>query len=296
MAGILDWFGYGSQPPGMVPGPGSMGILASGGPPPALASTGPMVPRPASMGILASSADPSSMGLLNNPAAGSTFGTGSMPPASVPPVPSGADSMARADVEPDDQDGRKPVPGSSFFGRLSQMVGEHPLTLMALGAGLAGSRSIGEGISRGLTGATQGMGADIQRQMLFAGQSAQYKNWRSGGATHEQALAGLFNADAAKKNDEVFGPQQPKIIQIKDPDTGIEHSVVQMGANFSLLDPNGMPRNIPMVHSTGDILKLPPGTPFITPDMRRIRTAPGRPQQSAPPGIQPQLPGAPQGQ
>lgn len=53
-----------------------------------------------------------------------------------------------------------PAAAPSFFSRLGSGINDNANTLMALGAGMAGSGSIGEGISRGLSAAQQGSQLD----------------------------------------------------------------------------------------------------------------------------------------
>lgn len=165
-----------------------------------------------------------------------------------PPVPAsdspGADANASAG-EDTSKTGEKAVPGSSFFGRLAEMVNQHPLTLMALGAGMAGAPSLGTGISRGLAAATPAMGQDLQRQMVLGGAQARYKAWVANGAPASEALAGVYDPKKAEQLDATFGTQAPQIKTVKDPATGRDITVQQDGrGNLSIVNP-GQGGNVP---------------------------------------------------
>lgn len=219
-------------------------------PPPSIASpasAAPMPPPAAPPSPDASSAPPpgplatdqSWLGMLNmiNPNAAppgwmssraalpvtSTSTSGSMPPAISTPQA----TQAAAAESP------SAVPDSSLLGRLFKGIGdavkgvddwrkENRTTLMALGAGMAGAQSLGQGLNRGMTMAVPAMEADLkQRQLNQSIPVLRDRLMKSQGMSASEAME---TAQAAATNPAImqqllpglFGPKQRKFTQISE--------------------------------------------------------------------------------
>jgi hypothetical protein len=129
---------------------------------------------------------------------------GSTPATNIPtPAPVAAPVSADA--------GKPVVPPSSALGRIGDAINAHPMTLMALGAGLAGAQSWGQGISRGLSGAAAAMPADIKQ----GGINQTYTALRNRGIPDDIAKAAAQNPEIlAQILPQAFGAKQRQFTQI----------------------------------------------------------------------------------
>jgi hypothetical protein len=119
--------------------------------------------------------------------------TDMMPTGSTPAAPQGQPSA------------QSPVPDSSLLGRLGgiangfgNFANNHSLTLMALGAGLAGAPSIGAGVSRGLAAAVPAAQAEQKLNQKNQGIAQSYKALVGAGVPAQEALAAVYNPDIMK--------------------------------------------------------------------------------------------------
>lgn len=103
------------------------------------------------------------------------------------------------------------VPQTSILGRIGDTINAHPLTLMALGAGIAGSQNFGQGIHRGLTAAVPAMQADTKQAGINQTKNALIKR----GIPEDVALAASQNPAILQQIlPQIFGAKQRKFTQI----------------------------------------------------------------------------------
>lgn len=199
-----------------------------------------------------------------------------LPPAAVP-APAAASAPAAAPASA--------VPSSSLVGRLNQGLANNPNLLMAIGAGLAGSKTYGEGISRALSAAPAAGQLDIRNQRTNQTVDALVKR----GVPPEFATAVATNPEILKSvAPQIFGAKKLQFQKVTDPATGIEHTVAYNEANPSELYRVDLQRGLVPTGSVGaaaapgaptvrvttpqQALALKPGTPFIDPNgVPRIR-------------------------
>lgn len=85
------------------------------------------------------------------------------------------------------------LPETSLWGRLSRGLDDNSTMLMALGAGIAGGRNIGEGLSRGFSGAAQASLLDDKTKAARLGQTATHQALIARGLPPDLALAASAN-------------------------------------------------------------------------------------------------------
>jgi hypothetical protein len=250
-------------------------------------STGPIAPP---SGLLHVAGDPSnpatdmSPGTAPSPA-GSPFDTSTDPvqfanapmPMSMAP---GASAMAMEPPGPT-QPAQPPVqrtpsaapaetPGSSFLSRVSNTLAQHPTTLLALGAGLAGAPTFGQGMSRAFAAAVPAAKQDIDTNMRQQSISETFKALVSQGVSPNEALAAVYNPDILKAMIPRLYGKSVTWDEIGRDSFGNPVKGFVDTNNQTLLSGNQVTK--PKVGRIEDALRLPKGTHFIDPDgIERVR-------------------------
>jgi hypothetical protein len=159
---------------------------------------------------MAAPSSPSWLGMLNvqNPG-GPPVESPALPPASAPASGPIAPAAAAPAISTPPEGS---VPETSLFGRVAKGFNDwrndNRLTLMALGAGMAGAQSIGQGLNRGMTMAIPAMQADIKQQ--YQNQTVQALMKR--GLPQDVALAAAANPALMQQLlPRLFGAKQWKI-------------------------------------------------------------------------------------
>lgn len=187
-------------PNGIPPGLLAQMFAGPGGPAPA-----PGLPAPVSVGYPPGGAPPS--GKFSSGDGGALMPVPMPPPSAQAELPPNAAPTAGGPVPPTSALGR--VASSepdSFLGNFGEGIkkllqkghewaGDNRSTLMALGAGMAGSQSIGQGLSRGMQMAIPAQQADIAQQKVN-----QTAKWLvSKGMSPQEANAVVNNPDMMKQ-------------------------------------------------------------------------------------------------
>jgi hypothetical protein len=147
------------------------------------------------------------------------------------------------------------------FSNLGDFINAHPLTLMALGAGMANSQNWGQAIHGGLSAAVPAMQADQKTQIQLQSISQTYKALVARGIPAQDALAAVYNPDVMKAVvSKYFEGQIPKWGVVYKDKFGQEH--------YGFIDSNKEQvtmANTPHVKSFEEALRLQPGTQFVDP-------------------------------
>lgn len=162
------------------------------------------------------------------------------------------------------------APGKDFLSRISNGLANHSNLLLAMGAGLAGDHSFGEGMSRAFAAAIPAGQQDLQNSIRMQGIRGTYQSLVSQGVSPRDALAAVYNPD-------VFKAMIPRIYG-KTPTWGqIGHD--QYGnpiyGFIDTADQTVLPANkitVPQVKTVEQAMRLPKGSHFIDPNgVMRVR-------------------------
>lgn len=183
---------------------------------------------PAAAPAASASAEPSWLGMLNGAPmprpmdpGGYSVPSRAIPPPPSPPLPPPSltpTAPAAPAASPAAATAGADIPDTSLLGRLKSGLsgfdkwrGDNRLTLMALGAGLAGAQSLGQGLNRGMTMAIPAMQADITLQRQNQTVDALVKR----GLPRDAALAAVANPAVLQQIlPQMFGVKQRQFTQI----------------------------------------------------------------------------------
>lgn len=90
------------------------------------------------------------------------------------------------------------APQGNFMDRLSNALAANPSTLMALGAGFAGSRNFGHGLSRALAAAAPASAMDRATAQKNTGTASTFRALVEAGVPPQEALGAVYNTEIMK--------------------------------------------------------------------------------------------------